>query len=33
VSDLEKALEDSDDSLVLLLQRGESTLYLALDRE
>ena len=33
VSDLERALDSSDDSLVLLLQRGDSTLYLALDRE
>jgi serine protease Do len=33
VPDLERALDDSDDSLVLLLQRGDSTLYLAVDRE
>ena len=30
---LEKALQMSDENVVLLLQRGESTLYLAIERE
>ncbi|MFQ5513695.1 MAG: DegQ family serine endoprotease [Myxococcota bacterium] len=33
LEDLEKVLGKSDDRLVLLLQRGESTLYLALERD
>jgi serine protease Do len=33
VGDLKGALEKSEDHVVLLLQRGESTLYLAIERE
>ena len=33
IKDLEQAIEESEDKAVLLIRRGESTLYVALERD
>ena len=33
IKDLEKAIDDSDSNVVLLIQRGESSLYVAIERD